>query len=65
MCINALLPKAPKITPLQIAATDNGEATRQADLEAAFRRRRASAAGRFLTSPRGIPATPTLGGVAQ
>lgn len=61
------LMKTPKIaTPAkqQIAAYDNGEATRQADLEARLRRRRSGAAGQILTSPTGIPSTATLGGVA-
>jgi len=59
--------KSPKIaTPAaqQIAAYDNGEATKQADLEAALRRRRAGPAAQILTSPTGIPSTATLGGVA-
>ena len=60
MCI----PKAPKITPLQVAAYDNQEATRQSDIEARLRKRRAGAAADVLTSARGIPSTATLGGVA-
>jgi hypothetical protein len=55
-------PKAPK--PVQIAAYDNTEALQQADLEASLRKRRAGAAANVLTSPIGIPATMTLGGVA-
>lgn len=60
------LMKSPKITaaPQQIAAYDNQEATRTADLEAALRRRRSGAAAQILTSPMGIPSTATLGGVA-
>lgn len=56
----------PKISPAvsQVAATDNAEATRQADLEARLRRRRSGAAANVLTGPRGIPSTPKLGGVA-
>ena len=60
MCI----PKAPKITPLQVAAYDNQEATQQSDIEARLRKRRAGAAADVLTSARGIPSTATLGGVA-
>lgn len=59
--------KSPKIaTPAaqQIAAYDNGEATKAADLEASLRRRRAGAAAQVLTGPLGIPSTATLGGVA-
>lgn len=48
----------------QIAATDNREAIQQGDLEARLRRRRAGAAADVITGPRGIPSTPTLGGVA-
>lgn len=60
MCI----PKAPKITPLQVAAYDNQEATQQSDIEARLRKRRAGAAADVLTSARGIPSTATMGGVA-
>lgn len=49
-------PKIPKAAPALIPSTDNGEAQRQADLEAALRRRRAGAAANILTSPVGIPA---------
>lgn len=58
--------KTPKIaTPAaqQIAAYDNTDATKQADIEARLRRRRAGAAAQILTSPTGIPSTATLGGV--
>lgn len=55
-------PKVPK--PAPIAAFDNTEATQAADLEARLRRRRAGAAADVLTSAKGIPATPTLGGIA-
>ena len=58
------MPKAQKFTPLQVAAYDNQQATTQGDMEARLRRRRAGAAANVLTSARGIPATPTLGGVA-
>lgn len=57
-------PKQQKFTPLQVAAVDNQQATAQSDLEARLRKRRAGAAADILTSPRGIPATPTMGGVA-
>lgn len=61
------LMKTPKIqTPAapQIAAFDNQEATRDADIEARLRRRRSGVAAQILTSPTGIPSTATLGGVA-
>lgn len=57
-------PKVPTPAAQQIAAYDNGEATRAADFEARLRRRRAGAAAQILTSPTGIPSTATLGGVA-
>lgn len=50
--------------PPKIAAFDNRESLRNADLEARLRRRRAGAAANVLTSAEGIPVTPTLGGVA-
>lgn len=60
--------KTPKIqtsaAATQIAATDNAEATQQADLEAALRRRRAGAAANVLTGATGLPVTRTMGGVA-
>lgn len=59
--------KSPKIqTPAaqQIAAYDNSDATKQADIEARLRRRRSGAAADILTGPTGIPSTATLGGVA-
>jgi hypothetical protein len=57
--------KTPKL-PSQpmIAAPDNQEALAQADQEAMLRRRRRGAAANVLTGPSGIPATPTMGGVA-
>lgn len=56
---------SPKATPLlQVAAYDNQQAIVQGDLEARLRRRRAGAAADVLTSARGIPSTPTMGGVA-
>jgi hypothetical protein len=58
------MPRPAKITPLQVAAYDNQEATNQADIEARLRKKRAGAAADLLTSPRGIPSTPTMGGVA-
>ncbi len=51
--------------PAQIAAYDNTEANEQADLEARLRKRRRGAAANILTGASGIPATPTLGGVAS
>jgi len=60
MCI----PKMPKATPLKVAAYDNQQAQSQADIEARLRKRRAGAAADVLTSARGIPSTPTMGGVA-
>lgn len=62
MC--AKTPKFPTPAPVQVAAYDNDEANKQADIEARLRRRRAGAAANVLTGPTGIPATPTLGGVA-
>jgi hypothetical protein len=61
MCLST-----PKVTaaPQIIAASDNAEAIRQADLEATLRRRRAGAAANVLTSARGIPSTPKLGSAA-
>lgn len=56
--------KAPKIRPVQVAAYDNQEALRQADQEAALRRRRRGAAANILTGPGGIPSTATMGGAA-
>lgn len=59
-------PKTPTPAPQQIAAYDNTEAIRSADIEARLRRRRAGAAANILTSPTGIPGTTrTMGGVAQ
>lgn len=54
--------KAPK--PVQVAAYDNTEALRQADMEAGLRRRRRGAAANILTGPGGIPASSTMGGAA-
>jgi hypothetical protein len=66
MCIARAFrgPKIPDPKPAIFAAPDNTEATRAASLEAALRRRRAGAAADILTSPTGIPATATMGGVA-
>lgn len=61
MCLNMKIP-TPAVQ--QIAAYDNGEATRVADAEARLRKRRAGAAVNVLTGPAGIPSTATLGGVA-
>ena len=60
-------PSIPTAAPQIIAAPNNGQATQQADLEAAMRKQRAGAAANVLTGPTGIPAgnyTPTMGGVA-
>jgi hypothetical protein len=57
-------PAAIETKPVQVASYDNEEAQGQADIEARLRRRRAGAAANVLTSPSGIPATATLGGVA-
>lgn len=57
--------KPPKPQRQQIAATDNSDALRAADIEAKLRRRRSGAAANILTSPTGMPVTPTMGGVAQ
>lgn len=54
MCLNR--PSIPKPAAAIIPSTTNAEAQRQADLEAALRRRRAGAAADVLTSPVGIPA---------
>lgn len=62
MCLSK--PKIPTVrTPL--AAYDNQEALRQGDIEARLRRRRAGAAADVLTGASGIPATATMGGIAQ
>lgn len=50
----------PAAAPI-IAGTANQEANRQADIEAALRRRRAGAAANVLTAPGGIPSTLRLG----
>ncbi len=55
----------PKIPAPAVAAIDNSQAIAQGDLEARLRRRRAGVAADILTSPVGIPATRTLGGVAR
>lgn len=55
MCFNQN-PKMPDIPEPIRPAVDNTEANRQADIEAALRRRRAGAAANVLTSPVGLPA---------
>lgn len=50
-------PKIPAAAPMLIPASDNAEAMREADIEAALRRRRAGAAANILTGPSGIPGT--------
>jgi hypothetical protein len=63
MCLSA--PKVSAPAPAQVAAYDNTEAVRQADIEARLRRRRSGAAANVLTGPTGLSrTTPTLGGVA-
>lgn len=59
-------PKAPQITAAApiIAAPNGNEASRQASLENALRRRRAGAAATVLTSARGIPTNTKLGAAA-
>jgi len=52
-------------TPAIIPTAGNLATQRQGDLEARLRRARAGAAANILTSPRGIPATATLGGIAN
>lgn len=58
------MPKVKAPRPVQVAAYDNQEALKQADQEAALRRRRRGAAANILTGPMGIPASPTMGGAA-
>ena len=59
-------PKMPKMPEQpRVVAPDNQEANGRAAVEARLRRRRAGAAADILTGPSGIPATPTLGGVAR
>lgn len=57
-------PSVPQPRPVQMAATDNREALRQADMEARLRRRRRGAAANVLTSPGGIPSVARMGEVA-
>ena len=54
---------SPAPRPVIIPATDNRASQQQGDIEARLRKLRAGAAANILTSPRGIPATNTLGGV--
>ena len=56
-------PAAATPTPAIIPAGENLASQRQGDIEARLRRLRAGAAANILTSPRGIPATNTMGGV--
>lgn len=55
---------SPKPQPVRFAATDSAEARRDADQEAALRRRRAGAAANVLTGPSGIPGVSKMGQVA-
>lgn len=62
MCV---FPKPQKLAaPQQIAAMDNAEAQQQAEIEDNLRRKRRGAAANVLTSPLGIPASPTMGSAA-
>ena len=56
--------KQQAVTKTAIPASGGLDASREADYEARLRRARAGAAANILTSPRGIPATATLGGIA-
>ena len=58
-------PKVKAPAPVQVASYDNAEAQTAGDMEQRLRRRRAGAAADVLTGPGGIPATPTMGGIAQ
>lgn len=66
MCLRG--PKLPTAAaPMLIPAANNGEAEREADMQAALMRRRRGAAANILTGPGGIPNRPAaaqLGGVA-
>jgi len=64
MCSLFSRPKVPTAAAPIIASPGNAESSRQADMEARLRRRRAGAAANVLTSARGIPSTPQLGAVA-
>lgn len=54
-------PPKPRVAAPLIASPDNAEAMAEADREERLRRRRAGAGATVLTSPLGIPASPTLG----
>lgn len=56
--------RTPAPQPIRVAAPDNREARQSATMEARLRRRRSGAAANILTSPVGIPAVRTMGGVA-
>lgn len=58
------MPKINAPKPVRVAAYDNAEALRQADMEASLRRRRRGAAANILTGPMGIPSSATMGGAA-
>lgn len=53
MCLSK--PRIPKPPAAMLPDPGNAEAQRQADLEAALRRRRRGAAADILTSPVGLP----------
>ncbi len=61
MCLFQKKDAAP--APAIIPAGTNLASQRQGDIEARLRKFRAGAAANILTSPRGIPATNTMGGV--
>ncbi len=63
MCLFSKAPATP--APAIIPAGTNLASKRQGDIEARLRQMRAGAAANILTSPRGIPATSTLGGIAN
>ncbi len=62
MCIFRSMPQP---RPIQLPASDNREAFRQASIEARLRRRRAGAAANVLTGPSGIPSVRRMGEVAS
>lgn len=64
MCITSKVP-TPRPSVQKIAAVDNREAYLEQDLADRLRRRQRGAAADILTGPGGIPATPTMGGVAK
>lgn len=65
MCVFGKSGASPAPPPAIIPAGTNLASQRQGDFEARLRRLRAGAAANILTSARGIPATSTLGGIAN